>query len=539
MIICASRRTDIPAFHSRWMMARLREGHCLVRNPVSRTTLHRIDLTRRNVDCIEFMTKDPRPMLPYLKEIGSMGHMYVFQVTLTPYGKSLEPGVAFKADISDACVSISERIGRDRMAWRYDPVLFTSSIDSSYHQRKFDMLCREASQWTDRCIFSFVDVYGKLTGAMNVGLFRTPTESEMDVFCRMASRTAEEYGISLTCCCSKRDLTKYGIEPGGCFDPRLMRSLNIPFESQDVPVRDGCRCAKAVDIGEYDTCGHDCVYCYANRSSPYERRTRLYSEDSELLWGAVMPRDRIVETRSRDAYRLDEFRSRAVPLRILLFHLLQKEAEVRPEFALQPVRIDAGCEAASYGLVGALNERHRVELRFLVSAIEHVVEDPVQFGFGEPLRSHHRVLEQFVVVQRIVFIEMHQQPELEARVGDVRIISGLGAPLEESIHLRGISVLPVSVDDDADAVGPLTVFRQFAYLIFELLAIGLGEQLGYYRNDRDRIFGESFLIQQSIASFQGLGLQFRIRIRHLIAYLFEYQVEGVLSRFQRPHILVQ
>lgn len=309
MIICASRRTDIPAFHSRWMMARLREGHCLVRNPVSRTTLHRIDLTRRNVDCIEFMTKDPRPMLPYLKEIGSMGHMYVFQVTLTPYGRSLEPGVAFKADINDACVSISERIGRDRMAWRYDPVLFTRSIDSSYHQRKFEMMCREASQWTDRCIFSFVDVYGKLTGAMNAGLFRTPTESEMDAFCRMAAKTAEDYGISLTCCCSKRDLTKYGIEPGGCFDPRLMRSLNIPFESQDVPVRDGCRCVKAVDIGEYDTCGHDCVYCYANRSTPYERRSRLYSEDSELLWGAVMPRDRIVETRSRDAYRLDEFRS--------------------------------------------------------------------------------------------------------------------------------------------------------------------------------------------------------------------------------------
>ncbi len=309
MIICASRRTDIPAFHSRWFMNRLRQGSCLVRNPVSRTVLHRIDLTRRNVDCIEFMTKDPRPMLPYLKEIGSMGHMYVFQVTLTPYGKALEPGVAFKADVNDACVSISERIGRDRMAWRYDPVLFTRSIDPSYHARKFDMMCREASQWTDRCIFSFVDVYGKLTGAMNAGLFRTPTEPEIDAFCRMASRTAEEYGISLTCCCSKRDLTGYGIEPGGCFDPRMMRSLNIPFESQDVPVRDGCRCVKAVDIGEYDTCGHDCVYCYANRSSSNERRSRLYCEDSELLWGAVMPRDRIIDARSRDAYRLDEFRS--------------------------------------------------------------------------------------------------------------------------------------------------------------------------------------------------------------------------------------
>ena len=91
MIICASRRTDIPAFHSEWMMNRLRAGTVLVRNPMSRNLIHRVDLTRRNVDCILFMTKDPRPMVPHLREIGSMGHMYVFQVTMTPYGPSLEP----------------------------------------------------------------------------------------------------------------------------------------------------------------------------------------------------------------------------------------------------------------------------------------------------------------------------------------------------------------------------------------------------------------------------------------------------------------
>lgn len=309
MIICASRRTDIPAFHAEWFMARLRAGYCLVRNPVSRTTVHRIDLARRNVDCIEFMTKDPRPMIPHLREIGSMGHMYTFQVTLTPYGKAIEPGVPFKADINDACIRIADRIGRDRMVWRYDPVLFSPSIDTAYHERKFGMMCREASEWTDRCVFSFLDVYGKLVGSVNSGLFRAPTSKEEDAFCRMASGIAEEYGITLSCCCAKKDYAHYGISSRGCIDASMMRALNIPYESQDVPVRDGCRCVRSIDIGDYDTCAHDCAYCYANRSDPKVRRTRLYSEDTELLWGAVMPRDRIIDIRGRDAYRLEEYRS--------------------------------------------------------------------------------------------------------------------------------------------------------------------------------------------------------------------------------------
>ena len=114
MIICASRRTDIPAFHSEWMMNRLRAGYVLVRNPVSRTTVHRVDLTRGNVDAILFITKDPGPMVPHLREIASMGHTALFQVTLTPYGRDLEPGVRFKADINDSCVEVSERIGRQQ-----------------------------------------------------------------------------------------------------------------------------------------------------------------------------------------------------------------------------------------------------------------------------------------------------------------------------------------------------------------------------------------------------------------------------------------
>ncbi|MBO5600626.1 MAG: DUF1848 family protein, partial [Candidatus Methanomethylophilus sp.] len=50
MIISASRRTDIPAFHMDWMMNRLRAGYCLVRNPMVAIVVYRIDLDPKNVD---------------------------------------------------------------------------------------------------------------------------------------------------------------------------------------------------------------------------------------------------------------------------------------------------------------------------------------------------------------------------------------------------------------------------------------------------------------------------------------------------------
>ena len=307
MIICASRRTDIPAFHSEWMMNRLRAGYALVRNPVSRTTVHRVDLTRANVDCIVFMSKDPRPMIPHMREIASMGHMTLFQITLTPYGRDIEPGVPFKADISDACEEIAGRIGRDRMTWRYDPVILNGRISMDYHRRKFEMMCREASRWTDRCVFSFVDVYGKLIGLEETGAIRRLRPHEMDEFAAMASRVAEDHGITLSCCCERRDLSAFGIERRACLDRETLWALDIPYETQRSPLREVCTCVRSIDIGEYDTCGHGCIYCYAGRSGSDPSRRRLYSDDTELLWGALMPRDTVVDLRGRDASRIDSY----------------------------------------------------------------------------------------------------------------------------------------------------------------------------------------------------------------------------------------
>ena len=304
MIISASRRTDIPAFHMDWMMNRLRAGYCLVRNPMVANVVYRIDLDPKNVDAIIFVTKNPAPIIPHLKEIASMGHLALFQVTITPYGRDIEPEVPFKADVADAFKAVSERIGADRMIWRYDPIILNDRIGVEYHRRKFELLCKELEGYTRRCTFSFLEMYGKLHDRPEL---RSITFAEMDAMAEMMVPIAERYGMKLSYCCAKHDLSRFGIEPRGCIDRQMMRSLNIPFEEMDSPLRDGCRCVKNIDIGSYDTCLHNCIYCYANRRDKEQRRMKDYDPEGEMLYGSLSPEDTVVPLKGRDVPKLDGF----------------------------------------------------------------------------------------------------------------------------------------------------------------------------------------------------------------------------------------
>ena len=305
MIISASRRTDIPAFHMEWFMNRLRAGYCLVRNPMVSNVVYRIDLDPKNVDAIVFVTKNPAPAIPYLKEIAAMGHLALFQVTITPYGKDLEPGVPFKADVADAFKAVSERLGADRMIWRYDPIILNDRIDVEYHRRKFELLCRELEGYTRRCTFSFLEMYGKLQRHRDT--LRSVTHGEMDAMAEMMVPIAKRYGMALSYCCSKYDLSRWGIEPRGCIDRQALVRMGIPFEELNTPLREGCRCVKNIDVGSYDTCMHNCLYCYANRSDGSERVMKEYDPEGEMLYGKLEEGDTVVPLQGRDVFRIEEF----------------------------------------------------------------------------------------------------------------------------------------------------------------------------------------------------------------------------------------
>ena len=306
MIVCASRRTDIPAFHSKWMINRLRAGYALTRNPVCKEIVYRVDLTPRNVDMMIFMSKDPRPMVKHLDEISDMGIRFCFQITITPYGKEIEPGVPFKADVADCFKEISDKIGKGLMTWRYDPLILNDRYDIDYHRRKFEVLCNELRGYTERCVFGFADIHKKLEGLEKSGMLRNVTTEEIIDMGRTMSHIASDNGIKLNLCCSDTDLSEFDITSKGCIDKDYLAHLNVPIE-MSAPLREGCKCVKSVDIGHYDTCGHDCIYCYANQADDAKRKKRTYDPGSEMLFGKVGADDKVIELDLRRILRISDF----------------------------------------------------------------------------------------------------------------------------------------------------------------------------------------------------------------------------------------
>ena len=126
MILSVSRRTDIPAFYSEWFFNRIKAGFVDVRNPMNIHRVSRVKITPDVVDCIVFWTKNPKPMLSHINELSD--YKYYFQFTVNPYDKLIEEAVPKKYSIIDTFKALSDKIGSNRVIWRYDPILLSDII---------------------------------------------------------------------------------------------------------------------------------------------------------------------------------------------------------------------------------------------------------------------------------------------------------------------------------------------------------------------------------------------------------------------------
>lgn len=290
MILSVSRRCDIPAFFGKWFLNRLKEGFVCVRNPYNRRSVSKIVLDPQAADCIVFWTKDAAPFLQFLPKIDDFGYRYYFQFTVTPYGREIERNVGDKAQILQAFRTLSKRIGKERVIWRYDPILLTKGISIEWHIEKFHAMCRKMQGYTETVAISFLDEYQKLDKTK----YRAPDEEEMYMIGCAFAEIAKEYGLHIQTCAEK--ISTPGIEKGACIDKTLIEHIcGYPISvKKDKSQRIECLCAESIDIGEYDTCAHFCEYCYANhRKTTIERKMTAHDDASPLLIGNIEPEDSI------------------------------------------------------------------------------------------------------------------------------------------------------------------------------------------------------------------------------------------------------
>lgn len=292
MILSASRRTDIPAYYSEWLINRLHAGFVFTRNPMNHAQISKIELSPGVIDCIVFWTKDPRNLLDKLGIIDKLGYKYYFQFTVTPYDKSVERRLRDKEEIINTFIELSNRIGKDRVVWRYDPIILNDTFNFTFHKEQFSRLCGTLAGYTGQCIISFADIYPKL----RTDILREISKDEMIELGRIISSIAKGFGIAVKACCEEPFLYECGIGKASCIDKTLVESIcgySLDIK-RDRNQRDSCGCYESIDIGAYNTCGNGCVYCYANYSdASVANNSKRHDPQGELLIGKAGDDDKI------------------------------------------------------------------------------------------------------------------------------------------------------------------------------------------------------------------------------------------------------
>lgn len=295
MILNTGARTDTVQFYTEWLLRRFEEGFVYTRNPLFPNKVTRYELAPDKIDVVLFCSKNYKSILPRLHEITDKYRTY-FHYTITAYGRDVEPLVPPIDESIQTLIALSKQVGKQRVAWRYDPVLLTDKYTTDVHASTFEYMAERLAPYIDRCIFSFVEMYKKLE--TNMPEIIPLTQSDKDRIAEMLGGTAKKYGIHIQTCGTDGDYTRFGIARSGCATLEVLGAAN-GCEFRDIKhggMRKGCHCIESRDIGAYDTCINGCKYCYANKSPQKARENyKLHDHASPLLLGELLPTDELVQ----------------------------------------------------------------------------------------------------------------------------------------------------------------------------------------------------------------------------------------------------
>ena len=295
MILSVSRRTDIPRYYMNWFLSRLEDGYVLVRNPMNHSQVSRVELNSDTIDCIGFWTKDPSPMLNHLDELKT--YNYFIQFTLNPYGNEIETELPPLSDRIETFKSLAQKIGKEKMIWRYSPIILSENYTLNWHIKKFESIASSLSESTEICRISFLDIYKKIEEKMHKMKLRDSTDEEKRILTKAFVKIGADYGISIGGC-GNLDLDDVGLEKAGCIDASYVSKIigsNIK-KTKDTGQRSDCYCMPSIDIGTYNTCLNGCQYCYANFSKKsIQEKFKLFDPSSPLLCDEIRPTDKITE----------------------------------------------------------------------------------------------------------------------------------------------------------------------------------------------------------------------------------------------------
>lgn len=267
-IISVSRRTDVPAFYSDWLVRRLKEGYVYVRHPYTKEVFY-VSLMPENILGIVFWSKNFSPMLSRIDEIEMVTKRLYFHFTITGISKDIEISTPYCEEAIKDLIFISKRYSPNNIIWRFDPICITDKISFQEHVESFIRCAEELKGYAHTCYISFVNPYYKVIKNFE----RYTTHQLLDIsvdekrtYAEQLAILAKQYGLQLYACCNDYLLSNE-IGKASCINRNHFAEIwgikGLDYETPS-PTRKECACTKSIDIGAYDTCPHGCIYCYAN-----------------------------------------------------------------------------------------------------------------------------------------------------------------------------------------------------------------------------------------------------------------------------------
>lgn len=293
MILNTGSRTDTVQYYTEWLLKRFEQGFVYSRNPMFPNKVTKYELDPQTLDCIIFCSKNYEPILPYIKNVTDKFNTY-FHYTITAYDKDIEPNVPTIDKSIETLIKLSNIVEKQRIAWRYDPILLTKKYSKELHYKTFDYMAQKLSPHIDRCIFSFVEMYKKLKTNMPEIILLT-NEDKVEI-AKNIGLIAKKYNMIIQTCATETNYEKFGILHSGCLTSEILgQANNIKFKSiKHSGNRKNCQCIENRNIGDYDTCPNGCKYCYANQNPEIAKiNYRKHNPSFDLILGNLQDTDEI------------------------------------------------------------------------------------------------------------------------------------------------------------------------------------------------------------------------------------------------------
>ena len=272
MILSVSKYTDIPMFYSDWFLRRLEKGYFCISDGENNNIYK---LNPSNFEYIVFQTKNPQNFMPVINKLDKMDFKYLFLFTLTSYPENVEKNIGNKREIIKTFKNLSNKIGKDKVVWKYGPIIINQTFDIDFHIRQFETLCKHLNRYTGECILSFIEEFDM---PMHADLYVSDvSEDDKKKIIKSFYKIAKKHDIKLFC--NEEFLSKTIIK-----NTKTLIGNKIYNVYQKTPNN-----YKTIDIGIKNTCLGDCEYCSCGGNNIKNSLHKLITENMDSpVFGTVL-----------------------------------------------------------------------------------------------------------------------------------------------------------------------------------------------------------------------------------------------------------